>query len=147
MKKAIIAAMLIAGMAAIAQAATYPDGKRINQNAPFDVLSAANVKINDAVNLAGKATPGSTISVYFFCSDGCGATKVGDVKVDQDGNYSLIFKVPSNAKPGSAYVVAGSNKNGTGWSKINGIMVNEHPETTVTRAHTSELNCNPGPSS
>lgn len=85
---------------------------------PTGAFSPANAKPGDPVILSGQAKPGSNMSVYFN-----GQTHVGVAKVDQNGRYSLTFTVPAGASPGSAYVAAGCDSCGNGWSNFRGLTV------------------------
>lgn len=87
--------------------------------APTGVFSPAKAMVGDMVTLSGQAKPGSSMSVYFN-----GKTHVGVAKVDQNGRYSLGFKVPSSAGPGKAYVAAGCDTCGNGWNNFQGLTVN-----------------------
>ena len=86
-------------------------------------FSLASARPGDVVTLSGAARPGSAMSVYFYCNSGCGETHVGVANVDRNGRYSLTFRVPSGAKPGGAYVQAGCDTCGNGWTAFRGLTV------------------------
>jgi hypothetical protein len=77
------------------------------------------------VTLSGQAQPGSDMIVRLN-----GQNQVGMVKVDQNGRYSLTFKVPLGARPGDAYVVAGCNNCVNGWSTFGGLTINAPSQPT-----------------
>ena len=86
-------------------------------------FSPASARPGDTVTLSGSARPGSAMSVYFYCNSGCGETHVGVANVDRNGRYSLTFRVPSGARPGGAYVQAGCDTCGNGWTAFRGLNI------------------------
>lgn len=83
------------------------------------------------VSLTGKAKPLSPMSAYFYCTSGCGQTRLGVAYANSSGNYSLDFTVPITAKPGNAYVMIGCDKCGNGWLKVLGLQVMEDRFSSV----------------
>lgn len=75
------------------------------------------------VTLSGQAKPNSSMSGYFSCGSGCGQTHLGVATANAQGQYSLTFKIPAGAKPGSAFVDIGCDNCGNNWRRVTGLQV------------------------
>jgi pimeloyl-ACP methyl ester carboxylesterase len=103
---------------------TAPSKPTAPAGQPTGTFSPTSAAPGQSVTLSGTAQPGTVMSVYLDCS-GCsaGGTHVGVAQVAADGTYTLSFQVPAAAMPGPAYVQAGCDTCGNGWSTFNGLTI------------------------
>lgn len=88
-----------------------------------DTFSPNTAAPGGTVTLMGQARPNSPMSAYFSCDGGCGQTPVGVATTNAQGQYSLAFRIPANARPGGAFVQIGCDNCGNGWRRVTGLQV------------------------